>query len=451
MNHEQIVENLSKQIRDLKGPFSLKYRGHSNTTRTKSYKQNIPKLDFSPLNRVLEIDLDKKIALVEPRVTMEKLLMTVLPYGLMPPVVPEFKGITVGGAIMGGAAESSSHRYGIFNDTCLSFDILSGEGSLIHASPFENPDIFYGIAGSYGSLGALVRAEIQLIPAQKYVHLTYRTFSDTKKAFAAMQNIVSDFVDGICYGPHHTVIIEGNLQNTFGKKESGSQWYYKKAQNLYEESMPLSDYLFRYDRGAFWMGAYLFHPAFLARFIKEGLLPFPKEGPFSKVELAKFHNILKFNHITKFLPIKSQMLWSLLHKAEKWVQERFIIQDFCLPSSLAHGFLDENPGVFPLWLCPIKGTTKPQIFAPHLTKKEENFINIGMYGLPCISKPVSELTRDLEEFVHLQHGRKVLYSHSYYTPSEFWQIYSQVSYNKLRKKTKADGIWQDITEKVLSI
>lgn len=451
MDHDKIVESLSKQIRSGQGLLSLHFDGHSNTTRTKSYKNKIPKLDFSPLNRVLEIDLDKKVAIVEPRVTMEKLVQSTLPYGLMPLVVPEFKGITVGGAIMGAAAESSSHRFGTFNDTCLSCDLLTGCGDIVRATPHDNADLFYGIAGSYGSLGALIRAEVQLIEAPKYVHLTYRPFTDTKKAFAALQNPSSDFVDGICYHPHHTVIIEGNGQNTSGKNESSSKWHYKKAQNLNEESMLLYDYLFRYDRGAFWMGAYLLQPALLARFIKEGLAPFPKKGPFSEKELSNFHNILKFNNLTKFFPIGSQKLWGLLHKAEKWVQERFIIQDFCLPQTMAHSFLDENPGVFPLWLCPIKGTTTGQIFAPHQSKKEESFINIGMYGLPNISQPINQLTKQLEESVHLKRGRKVLYSHSYYTPSEFWQIYSQSSYNVLRKKTHAEGIWHDITDKVLSI
>ena len=46
---------------------------------------------------------------VEPRITMEELVRKMMPYGLTIPVVPEFKSITVGGAIMGMGGESASH------------------------------------------------------------------------------------------------------------------------------------------------------------------------------------------------------------------------------------------------------------------------------------------------------------------------------------------------------
>jgi FAD/FMN-containing dehydrogenase len=41
---------------------------------------------------------------------MDKLVKATLKYGLVPPVVTEFPGITVGGAIQGAAAETSSFR-----------------------------------------------------------------------------------------------------------------------------------------------------------------------------------------------------------------------------------------------------------------------------------------------------------------------------------------------------
>jgi hypothetical protein len=63
------------------------------------------------------------VALVEPRVTMEQLVDTLLPFGLVPPVVPEFKHITVGGSIAGVAGESSSYKYGFFHDTCVSYEV----------------------------------------------------------------------------------------------------------------------------------------------------------------------------------------------------------------------------------------------------------------------------------------------------------------------------------------
>lgn len=476
--HAEKIKRLQEQIKAQKGedPISLRYgAGHSNTTRTKSYKKASSKIDFSALNEIVSIDPLHRIAIVEPRVTMEELVRATLPFGLVPPVIPEFKWITVGGAVMGGAGESSSHRFGLFNDACTAFEIISGDGVLLRASKENNADLFYGIAGSYGSLGALVSVEISLVEAKKFVHLRYHRFSQPLEAIAFLQKLMhsdssTDFLDGIVFAKDHTVIIEGRMQ---GEEEVShlhrvtlepayAEWYFQHAQrkDVVEEVMSQQEYLFRYDRGVFWMGAYLFHPAIFMRFIVQGIFGlWRRNESFSDEEMSQYSHVPQPNVIlrTLFAPLmSSKKLWGLLHKAERWVKRRSIIQDFCLPENRAGQFLEdvlEEPGTFPLWLCPIKGTRHPQIFSPHLLKKRnphEYFINVGIYGLPRHFSSIESITKNLEKKTWDLGGRKVLYSHSYYSPTEFWQIYSKEEYEALRMKTNARGVWHEITDKVLS-
>ena len=142
--HSLKVEQLQKAIKKLSeqatSPIALHYgTGPSNTTRTKGYKKHCSSIDFGQLNEVILIDCNKKIAIVEPRVTMKTLLEATLPYYLAPPILPEFKGITVGGAILGGAAESGSHKllnmkdsFNLYCTVCnVSYDIDLGEVCLI--------------------------------------------------------------------------------------------------------------------------------------------------------------------------------------------------------------------------------------------------------------------------------------------------------------------------------
>ena len=146
----------------------------------------------------------------------------------------------------------------------------------------------------------------------------------------------------------------------------------------------------------------------------------------------------------------------MLHQAEKWIQDRFVIQDFCLPETVATEFLLQildDPAIFPMWVCPIKGTSTPQIFAPNqLTdgRKEGYFINFGLYGLPNQSAPIAWITKHLEKKTNDLGGRKVLYSRTYYTIDEFWKIYPRQAYEALRQRTAANGTWHEITDKVLS-
>lgn len=463
-HHEEKVKSLQKQIQQAwqtKKTVGLIYgKARSNTTRSKKYNENSFLIDVSNLDEILEIDPVNKKVRVEPRASMEKIVRLCLSYGLMPKVVPEFKGITLGGAIMGAAAESTSHQEGIFFDSVCSLELLTGDSSQVYATSTKNSELFYGISGSYGSLGMLASAEISLTEAKKSVHLTYHVFKNRNTALEKIFDLFGkcDFLDGIIFSKDHTVIIEGNMKDKDSKRFS--TWFVQHVKNMSfegktEEDIPLYDYLFRYDLGAFWMGAFLFHPLFLYSYATEGLLKFPEaEEYFSEKELHRFQKINYPNSLLTKLSsgfMTSQRLWALMHAARKWVQNRFLIQDFCIPQKECSEFLNEiikDPATFPIWLCPIKSTQTPQIFAPH--KLEDNLLNFGLYGLPSYPASMSRILSKLEEKTLLHRGRKVLYSLSCYSKNTFWTIYDKPSYEKLRKQTSAYPVWNDIIEKVLS-
>jgi hypothetical protein len=74
-------------------------------------------LSVNSLTRVLSIQVEHDDFVVpnvtvQARCTFEALVQATLPYGYIPAVVPEFVTITVGGAIVGAALESSSFRHG---------------------------------------------------------------------------------------------------------------------------------------------------------------------------------------------------------------------------------------------------------------------------------------------------------------------------------------------------
>jgi len=471
-DHLLKVSKIEKQLRQLSGkmPFSLKHSStQTNTTRSRSYKEGCPQLDLSQLNSIIEIDREKQIAVVEPRVTMETLVRATLAKGLLPPVVPEFKEITVGGAIMGGAGESGSHRWGSFNDSCLSLEILCGDGTIITASPTENSDSFYGVPCSYGSLGVILSATIQLIPAKELVRLKYHRCASAQQAVQKIQELMQtspDFLDGIIFSKEKAIIIEGNLASTadylpyFGLKSKTAPWFFQHVEQVSaeEEVMTLSDFLFRYDQGAFWVGGFLFQPKLVLPYLLEGIFKGKekKDRELSKEEIEKLHRPVRPNLFWRALlhPILStKRLWKLFHLADKWAQRHSVLQDFCIPQEQTVAFLEQimqDPGIFPLWLCPIKSTQNPQIFAPHLASTS-HVINVGIYGLPSYYTHSTEnVAKYLEQKAREFGGKKVLYSRSFYTEEQFWQIYSKKDYCALREKLGAENIFHDITEKVLS-
>ena len=71
---------------------------------------------------------------VEGMITYEALVDETLRYGLLPAVVPQFKTITVGGAVSGLGIESSSFKYGLVHETVEEMEILTGTGAIVTCS-----------------------------------------------------------------------------------------------------------------------------------------------------------------------------------------------------------------------------------------------------------------------------------------------------------------------------
>ena len=150
----------------------------SNLFRTRR-EAAAERLDVRRLCRVIEIDPERRVAEVEGMTTFEDFADAALSKGLRPPVVPELKTITIGGAVSGVGIEASSFRYGLVHETVEEMEILCGDGTIRICRPDnENADLFHAVPNSYGTLGYILRLRVKLLPASPFVRLTHRRFAD---------------------------------------------------------------------------------------------------------------------------------------------------------------------------------------------------------------------------------------------------------------------------------
>lgn len=103
---------------------SVRHSTASNRTLAPVYKQQCRAIDVSNLNRVIDIDTQRMLAHVEPGLAQDEMAKFCIAHGVIPQIVLEFPGITVGGALCGGGIESTSHQFGGFCDTGLFFGCL---------------------------------------------------------------------------------------------------------------------------------------------------------------------------------------------------------------------------------------------------------------------------------------------------------------------------------------
>ncbi len=463
-------QEMLQQRKALK-PLTLKYT-QSNTLRSGEYKHNADTIDLSAFNAILAIDTLKCTATVEPRVTIRELTEATLKYGFIPLIVPEFETITVGGAINGAALESTSHKYGQFNDTCIEYELLLGNGTLLKANQEENSDLFYGMSGSYGTLAILTLVTLKLTQAKKGVRLKLTKFSSSQALIREMQLSFNnakrpDIIEGGLLAKNWAVLITGSYTDTFStnrlfsQKHSWDPWYYQqitestaKADQI-EVDMPLTDYLFRFDRGAFWMGRYLLSWPSMVQIALKWRLPevISKISETASKLTPRTHPSLLFRTLFGSV-LSSKRLYEVWHKVPKELSEQlFFIQDFYTPlDKVEEAFetFNEKTGIFPMWLCPILGTSTPQILSPHFSENQKNFINIGLYGVPKKGKPVPELTAECEEILHKMGGRKMLYSQTYYSKKLFAEIYDLPRYEELCKKYFSYNVFLPIYNKIIN-
>lgn len=397
------------------------------------------RIDTSALTNILEVDVEARTCTAEPGVTFEELVRHTLPLGLAPTVVPELRGITLGGAVAGCSVESMSFRYGGFHDSCLAYEVVGGDGTVHELSPDRSPELFEHVHGSYGTLGILTRLTFRLVPAARYVETTYRHFSRQPDFEAAMTEACRldvdhphDFVDGIVHGPNHLTLCLGRFTDDAGGREpssySGEQIFYRSTEARTGDLMTAEEYFFRYDGECHWMTATI--PPLQWRWLRR----------------AVGRWVLGSTNLIGW----SNRLAPVLRKVNRRPE---VVCDIFLPATRFGDFWEWYCRVFdfwPLWVVPYRPASLYPWLGPHVRagfSEGDLFIDFAVYG-----KRNVERDRDysvlLEETTYELGGIKTLIGRNHYDRERFWEIYDRPAYEVARKALDPDGLFPDLYDKL---
>jgi hypothetical protein len=111
----------------------------------------------------VEVDPVEETAWIECGAQWQVVLAAAQPYGLAP-LLGSSPTVGAVGYTLGGGMGWLARKYGMAADSVNYFEVVTPEGSIVHASQDENPDLFWALRGGGGSFGIVVGMEIDLYP-----------------------------------------------------------------------------------------------------------------------------------------------------------------------------------------------------------------------------------------------------------------------------------------------
>jgi len=153
-------------------------------------------LNFSKMNKILEINRENMTARVEPGVIVGDLQNEVEKSGLFYPPDPSNLSVsTIGGSIAQNSAGARCFKYGATKDYVLDMRVVTASGELIrtgsntikNATGYNLGSLFIG---SEGTLGIVVEATLKLIPKPETAQVIMAYFDTIEESISAVNKII---------------------------------------------------------------------------------------------------------------------------------------------------------------------------------------------------------------------------------------------------------------------
>jgi len=432
------------QLKTLK-EVSLKPKSTTHFFRVRNKKH---KLDLRKFNQVIEVDTVNQIVYVEGCTRFFDLAHETLKFGLLPPVVPELRNITIGGTVSGLGVEASSFKYGMVHNTILEYQVLTGEGEVVTCNTDTNSDLFYALPNSLGTIGYVLSCKVKLVPAKPFIRLKCTTFDNPQSYFDQLATKcaagTADFIEGYLDQPEKLKLVEGYFVDHFNPAKAydwrqAAFWKFLQASPDGEYYLNIEDYLWRWDRDTYWT---LNNFGVVSKLINNPI--------FRKI----FGNLTLRSDVWVMLNTRTQTLRNsrFYKKLTHNDKTENILQDFLLDVFKGKAYLawhNQHINVYPMWICPIKNDYAGNY--PMHKLAGEYLIDIGIYTgkekAPEVPEGYYNGLLD-QEIINLN-GFKGLYSTTNVTESEFWSKFDKDNYSKAKIKYDPNKTFPDVFRKAV--
>jgi glycolate oxidase len=166
-------------------------------------------LALEQMNRIVEIDTDNHVAVVQPGVTLDQLDAELAPRGLVYPVYPGENSASLGGNVATNAGGMRAVKYGVTRHQVLGLEAVLANGDVIRTGgkfvkATTGYDLTQLVIGSEGTLAIVTEAILKVYPRPAHSAVVLAPFPSVDEVAAAVPQIVRsgigplvlEYVDG---------------------------------------------------------------------------------------------------------------------------------------------------------------------------------------------------------------------------------------------------------------
>jgi glycolate oxidase len=151
---------------------------------------------FDRMDRILEIDHDNHVAVVEPGVTLQQLDDALRPHGLVYPVFPGESSASLGGNVGTNAGGMRAIRYGVTRHHVLGLEAVLPGGEVIRTGgkfvkSSSGYDLTQLLVGSEGTLALVTEVTVKLTPRLPHTATVLVPFATLPEVTRAVPQVVA--------------------------------------------------------------------------------------------------------------------------------------------------------------------------------------------------------------------------------------------------------------------
>ncbi|MFV0317305.1 MAG: FAD-binding oxidoreductase [Microthrixaceae bacterium] len=157
-------------------------------------------VSFERMNRVLEIDTDNHVAVVQPGLRLNELDEVLAPLGMVYPVYPGEYSASIGGNVNTNAGGMRAVKYGVTRHHVLGLELVLAGGTAMRCGgkivkSSAGYDLTQLVLGSEGTLGLVTEVTLKLHPRLAHQATVLAPFATLDEVTTAVPRIIDSAVE----------------------------------------------------------------------------------------------------------------------------------------------------------------------------------------------------------------------------------------------------------------